>query len=170
MGRNPCQAAVGPKSIWWRKSMSGIREEIWPDRVCKIRMVKQVVGFKAQLHFQALRDIGVLENGEIQLAEGRANEGVSALIAEVACARLAGAAVPSKAKPSKPTRDGRAGRGEGTQVEELSRVAVIVLDGTNDVRLGEIGIRAIIVVWLQESDGKGYPTAPSECRLAPSRW
>src|SRR5262250_389632 len=47
------------------------RLEVRQIRTGKVRMIQQVVSLKAQFQLEALRDVGVLEDGEIELTEGR---------------------------------------------------------------------------------------------------
>jgi len=62
-------------------------------------MIEEVVSLEAQLHFQAfVSAVSYLKNGKIDLAGRQADEGVSALIAEVAGARYAAGKAGSRTR------------------------------------------------------------------------
>src|SRR5260221_13330300 len=84
------QAAIGADRVGAAGSSAAsvrdrrIGQEVGPDGIGAVWVVKQVVEFKPKLQFQALRQGSVLINGAIKLTEGRPDQGVSGEIAKVA--------------------------------------------------------------------------------------
>src|SRR5260221_3329889 len=142
------QAAIGADRVGAAGSSAAsvrdrrIGQEVGPDGIGEVWVVKQVVEFKPKLQFQALRQGSVLINGEIKLTEGRPDQGVSAEIAKVACTRSAGIgeAVGSTVG---------AGDGKRSELKKLRRIAVVVPDGTDHIRFREEGAGTVEVIRLK---------------------
>ena len=98
--------------------------------VSVIGEIEDVKEFGAELGREAFLEGLVLENGEVQLAEGRTDQGVPALVAKVTSP---GRAARSRAVETSGQRG--AWRGKRSEVEELRGIAVVVFDGADDVWL-----------------------------------
>src|SRR5882724_4575455 len=119
-----------------------IRQEVGPDGIGEVWMIKQVVEFKAKLQFQTLRQGSVLIHGEIKLTKGRPDQGVSTEIAKVAGTRSAGIGETVGYTVG-------AGHGKRSELKKLRRIAVVVPDGTDHIRFREKGAGTVEVIGLK---------------------
>src|SRR5208283_618652 len=110
------------------------------QRVREVGVIQQIKGIGAQLKAVAFGDARVLHDGEIPLAERGALQRVASLGAEMAGAGEAinrcGAAGAVQS----------AGNGKRAYVEELARVAVVVMEWAGEVHPAEILAGAVVVI------------------------
>ena len=120
------------------------RQEAGVERAGKVGMIEQIVGLEAKLEMQAFGQVSIFIDRKIELAEIRTQERVTALVPKVHGVpgrRTEHTILSCSAQAIEGAR-----HGERAEIEKIVRVAIVVFDGSNNIRLRKKGSTAIEVV------------------------